>query len=146
MSTRINLDPTQIDCRGEDRRMRGKTPDGTLPFQTKTTSKNNGYVPTLLLIELHVSKKIKIKIRKTEKCWVIKQNGDIAAEQRSPSPDTSPASPFHSQSAALPTLLMSSGARLPGMRAVEMRMSISLHCLANSAISASMNSFDISLA
>ena len=44
------------------------------------------------------------------------------------------------------TLVMSLGAGLPGMRAVVMMMSTSLHCLANSAISASMNSFDMVLA
>lgn len=36
--------------------------------------------------------------------------------------------------------------RKPGIRAVLMRMSTSLHCLANRAISASINSLDISLA
>ena len=36
-------------------------------------------------------------------------------------------------------------AGLPGMRAVVMRMSISLHCFANSAISASMSSLVISV-
>ena len=44
------------------------------------------------------------------------------------------------------TLLMSFGAGLPGINAVEMRISTSLHCLANKAISASMNSLDITLA
>lgn len=38
------------------------------------------------------------------------------------------------------------GGHTPGMRAVLMRMSTSLHCWANSFISASMNSLDISLA
>ncbi len=43
------------------------------------------------------------------------------------------------------TLVMRIGAVLPGMRAVDMTMSTSLHCLANRAISAAMNSLDITL-
>mmetsp|Transcript_3228 Transcript_3228/g.9360 ORF Transcript_3228/g.9360 Transcript_3228/m.9360 type:complete len:276 (-) Transcript_3228:848-1675(-) len=47
---------------------------------------------------------------------------------------------------AIISLLMSKGAFLPGMSAVVMMMSTSLHCFANRSISAAMNSGDISLA
>jgi hypothetical protein len=43
-------------------------------------------------------------------------------------------------------LVISLGAGFPGMRAVVMTISTSLHYLANKAISASMNSFDITFA
>uniref|UniRef100_A0A6B0U4Q3 Putative secreted protein n=1 Tax=Ixodes ricinus TaxID=34613 RepID=A0A6B0U4Q3_IXORI len=43
-------------------------------------------------------------------------------------------------------LVMSRGAFLPGISAVVIMMSTSLHCSANRAISASINSLDISLA
>mmetsp|Transcript_59861 Transcript_59861/g.182914 ORF Transcript_59861/g.182914 Transcript_59861/m.182914 type:complete len:235 (+) Transcript_59861:1761-2465(+) len=47
---------------------------------------------------------------------------------------------------AMNSFLMSLGAGRPGMSAVVMTMSHSSHCFLNSAISASRNSFDISLA
>ena len=48
--------------------------------------------------------------------------------------------------AGLLTFEISLGAGFPGIKAVVMMMSTSLACLANSAISASMNSLDITLA
>ena len=53
---------------------------------------------------------------------------------------------FRDGATKMSTFVMSIGAFFPGISAVEMMMSTSFACLANNAISASINSFDITFA